>query len=334
MTHRENTDFILAGDIGGTKTNLALFLPRFARHHLVENESYASQDAAEFHEVLEKFLKKYPVNVKSACFGIAGPVRNGRSKTTNLPWEVSEDDLKARFGWEKVRLINDLTATALAIPVLSETELRTINPGEPDPAGTIGVVAPGTGLGIALAVRKEQELIPLASEGGHVDFAPRNEMQFDLLQHLWKQWHHVSVERIVSGPGLHTVYSWLRKKSNDPEPARLTERLAESDPPRIITEAALADGDPVCVQALDLFVSILGAVAGDVALTGLTTGGIYLGGGIPPKILPKLQSGKFMDSFTDKGRFSRLMSTIPVKVILNERAALLGAAHFFEPRIF
>lgn len=330
MADPGDTDFILAGDIGGTKTNLGLFAPRFARHHLVEQESYPSRDVAEFHLVVERFLAKYPVHVKSACFGIAGPVREGRAKTTNLPWEVSQYDLKERFGWEKVRLINDLTATVLAIPVLSESELHSINPVESDPAGAIGVVAPGTGLGMALAVRKRREIIPLPSEGGHVDFAPRNELQMDLLRHLWKQLPHVSAERLVSGPGLHSIYSWLRTTGAEPEPARLTEKLSESDPPTVITETALANGDPVCIQALDLFVSILGAVAGNLALTGMTTGGIYLGGGISPRILPKLQTSQFMDAFTHKGRFSDLMTTIPVKVILNDRAALLGAAHFFD----
>lgn len=326
MTYGSNEGSLLAGDIGGTKTNLGLFEAGAGRPELVVMESYPSSDAKEFRDLVQRFLEEHPARVMAACFGIAGPVIEGKTKATNLPWVVSELDLKARFGWEKVSLINDLTATAFAVPVLTESELHPLNEGKPDPAGTIGLVAPGTGLGIALAVQTEGTVIPLASEGGHVDFAPRDEVQMDLLRHLWTRWPHVSVERLASGPGVHTIYSWLKAYRNHSEPGWLKEKMNQSDPSKVISETALAGAEPLCVQTIELFVSILGAVSGDLALTGMTTGGIYLGGGISPKILPILKSGTFMAAFTDKGRFSELLSTIPVSVILNDKAALLGAA--------
>ncbi len=317
---------VLAGDIGGTKTNLGLFIRGETRPELHVLESYSSKDASGLEELVDRFLTKHSVSLSSACFGIAGPVTEGVCRTTNLPWIVSEAALKERFGWEKARLVNDLAAVAMGVPLLTEAELATINRGRPKREGSIGVVAPGTGLGISLAVVEEGRVHPMASEGGHVDFAPRNELETDLLTDLLKQWTHVSVERLASGPGLLRIYSWLRKYRSHPEPEWLTQKMKSEDPPQVITEAALSQKDPLCVEALDVFVSIVGATAGNLALTGLTTGGIYLGGGVPPKILPKLQDGVFMEAFTAKGRFEDLMREIPVRVILNDRTALLGAA--------
>ena len=326
MEDYNGTHLVLAGDIGGTKTNLGLFSGGETRPELHVLESYPSQDASGLEELVDRFLSDHSVSLSSACFGIAGPVTDGVCKTTNLPWIVSEAALKERFGWERARLVNDLAAVAMGVPVLTESELATINRGRPKREGSIGVVAPGTGLGISLAVIEGGRVHPMASEGGHVDFAPRNKLEMDLLTDLLKEWAHVSVERLAAGPGLFRIYSWLKKYRHHPEPEWLTLKIESEDPPEVITEAALSQKEPLCVEALDLFVSIVGATAGNLALTGLTTGGIYLGGGVPPKILPKLQDGVFMEAFIAKGRFEDIMREIPVRVILNDRTALLGAA--------
>lgn len=326
MEDNRRKNLVLAGDIGGTKANLGLFSTGEGRPEPEALESFSSNAASGLEELLDRFLSRHPRSLSSACFGIAGPVKDGECRTTNLPWIVSETALKDRFGWEHARLVNDLAATVMGVPVLTESELAVINPGRRSRDGSIGVVAPGTGLGISLAVVERGRVHPMPSEGGHVDFAPRNDLETDLLRHLLKRWSHVSVERLASGPGLFTIYSWLREYRGYSEPEWLTAKIEFEDPPQVITEAALTREDSLCMEALDLFVSIMGATAGNLALTGLTTGGIYLGGGIPPKILPKLRDGVFMEAFTAKGRFEGLMREIPVSVILNDRTALLGAA--------
>ena len=320
-----DTHFVLAGDIGGTKTNLAIFISNKERPILSVVESYPSRNASSLEHIIEVFLSKHNVKVDSACFGIAGPVSNGCVKTTNLPWVVSAKKLKELFNWEKVHLINDLAATASSIPFLQDYELVELNHGRHDPTGVVGVVAPGTGLGMALLVSINGKGYPLQSEGGHVDFAPRNSIEIAMLQDLLTS--HVSVERLASGPGLLTIYSWLKKYHNHREPAWIQERFQAGDASKIISDAALVEKEPLCVESLDMFVSILGAATGNLALTGMTTGGVYLAGGICPKILPKLKEEVFMKAFVAKGRFMELLSGIPVKVVLNDKAALLGAAY-------
>jgi len=317
---------VLAGDIGGTKTKLSLF--RVGKRRPVQKtiETYPSREAPNLASILEQFLAKHPAAVTSACFGVAGPVRNGISRTTNLHWDVSEKKLRNRFGWNKVRVINDLTATAYAVPLLTKRELFTLNPGRKVRKEAIGLIAPGTGLGMALLTWKDGSYSPVPSEGGHSDFAPNNEAEAAFWKYLHVRLGHVSVERALSGPGLFIIYCWMKFTGQGSEPAWLSEKLNEGDPSTAITEAAIGEKDPLCVKALDFFISILGATAGSLALTGLTTGGIYLGGGIVPKILTKLQEGLFMRAFVDKGRFRGLVSEIPVHVILNDSAALLGAA--------
>ena len=317
-------DLVIAGDVGGTKTYLALFSPPTEKPVLLAIESYPSRDAGTLEELIEAFLAGLSESVTAACFGIAGPVRQGTVRTTNLPWVVSESTLRERFNWKNVRLINDLAATALSIASLDGSEVVELNPGRPDPEGVIGVVAPGTGLGMALLVFVDGKAHPIESEGGHVDFAPRSPIEIALLQDLLPA--HVSVERLASGPGLFTIYSWLKKYRGHIEPLWLRERFRTEDASRVVSEAAMVEKEPLCVESLDIFVSILGAAAGNLALTGMTTGGIYLAGGICTKILPKLKEGGFMNAFTDKGRFEEFISGVPVRVILNEKAALLGAA--------
>ncbi len=326
MTAANKRTFILGGDIGGTKTNLGLFIAGKRRPVLKVVDTYTSQEAPDLENILDRFLQKHDVSISSACFGIAGPVKKGRCKMTNLPWDVSERKIKNRFGWNRVLLVNDLTATAYAVPFLTKRDLFPLNQARTARGENLGLIAPGTGLGEALLIWRDGRYAPVPSEGGHSDFAPKNEAEIDLWRYLHQRVGHVSTERVLSGPGLFIIYCWLKYTGQGAEPTWLAERMNEGDPSKIISEAALVEKQPLCVKALDLFVSIFGSAAGNLALTGLTRGGIYLGGGIAPKILPKLREGSFMKAFTDKGRFSDLLSQIPVRVILNDRAALLGAA--------
>lgn len=318
---------VLAGDIGGTKTYLGLFRRGKRRPVLKVLEIYASQKAPNLEYIIDDFLRRHQASLTSACFGIAGPVKNGRCKTTNLPWDVSERKIKNRFGWGRVRLINDLTATAYAIPLLTKGELFPLNQRKRTKGENLGLIAPGTGLGMALLVWEDGHYIPVPSEGGHSDFAPNDDAELALWQYLHQRFGHVSAERVLSGPGLFIIYRWLKRTGRRAEPTWLAERINEGDPSGVISEAALAEKEPLCVKTLNLFVSVLGGAAGNLALTGLTKGGVYLGGGICPKILPKLKEDMFMHPFTNKGRFKGLLQEIPVHVILNDKAALLGAAH-------
>jgi glucokinase len=323
----KNKAFVLAGDVGGTKTNLGLFQMGKTRPDLKETETYSSREAPNLEHIIGRFLEKHKVTIASACFGVAGPVQGGRSKTTNLPWIISENSIKKRFRWAHVILVNDLKATAYAIPLLTNKELHALNKAKARKGQNLGLVAPGTGLGMALLIWMENKYIPVASEGGHADFGPNNQKEVELWAYLHERWGHVSVERVLSGSGLSDIYSWLRLSGRHHEPAWLANKIEVMDPARAISEAALDRKDPLCEEALDIFISILGSVAGNLALTGMTTGGVYLGGGIPPKILPKLDQDTFMQAFTNKGRFRDLLEKIPVRVILNDKAALLGAAH-------
>lgn len=326
MTESRDKTVVLAGDIGGTKTNLGLFYQGKRRPLSKVIETYPSLEAPNLEYIIEGFLERHKVAVSVACFGIAGPVENGRCKTTNLPWDVSEERIKRRFKWNHVRLLNDLTAMAHAIPFLNSRESFSLNKAKARKRGNLALLAPGTGLGESLLIFEKGRYIPIPSEGGHTDFSPNNDQEVKLWQYLHAQYGHVSIERVLSGPGLFNIYSWLKDSGQYKEPEWLAREIKKMDPPRIITQAAMNQRQPLCVATLDMFVSILGAVAGNLALTGMTTGGVYLGGGIPPKILPKLRESIFMKSFTNKGRFKGLLEKIPVRVILNDIAALLGAA--------
>lgn len=326
MKLNQKEGLILAGDIGGTKTNLGLYGRGTGRPLMKFVASYPSHSASSLEEIVGEFLTRYPVRVSAACFGIAGPVINGVVKTTNLTWIVSEGGLRERFGWDNVKLVNDLAATARSIPALEQSEVCDLNPGRPDPQGTVGVVAPGTGLGMALLVFVNGRPHPLASEGGHVDFGPRDVKEIELLTHLLSRMPHVSVERLVSGPGLLNIYSWLKEYHHHTEPKWLLELFSLKDPSQVISEVAIEEKEPLCIESLDIFTTILGAIAGNLALTAMATGGIYLAGGIAPKILPKLLDGGFIKAFTAKGRFEEFLSEVPVRVVLNDKAALLGAA--------
>ena len=327
MTNFKDRIIILAGDIGGTKTNLGIFLKGKERPVPKVIETFSSQSAPDLEHIIRQFLEIHPVSVTHACFGIAGPVVNGTSKTTNLPWNISEDRIKKQFNFHHVKLINDLTATAMAIPLLKKDEFFPLNQAGSIKDQNLALIAPGTGLGIAMLIYQKDRYFPIPSEGGHADFAPNNEAEIQLWRYLHQHYGHVSIERVVSGSGLVNIYRWLKDSDRLNEPDWLKQKLKEMDPAKAITEAALVSKDPGCVEALNMFVSIFGAVASNLALTGITTGGVYLGGGIPPKILSKLKEDIFMEAFTNKGRFKGFLEKIPVKVVLNDKAALIGAAY-------
>lgn len=316
---------ILAGDIGGTTTRLAFFQNSDAGMETVAKETFPSRGHGTLGAIVQTFVAATGLAPERACFGIAGPVRNGRVLTPNLPWLVDGLELAAQLGLEQVTLINDLQANAYGIPLLAEQDFALLNPGEADPAGAIAVISAGTGLGEAIAVRDGTGYRPLPGEWGHADFAPRNELESELLLHLRAEHGRVSYERVLSGPGLVNIYRFLRDRRHLPETPEVVAAMAQGVPAAVISGAAMDGRCPLCNQTLDLFVSLYGAEAGNLALRALATGGVFLGGGIAPKIIERLRGPLFMRAFTAKGRLSPLLETIPVRVILNEHTALLGA---------
>jgi len=317
---------LLAGDVGGTKTCLAVISPESGPRALLAETTLSSGDYPNLETLVGEFLSKVDFEISRASFGVAGPVVAGRAKITNLPWEMSEEHLEGALGFP-VRLLNDLEAIAYAVPFLEADDLHTLNEGEPASEGAIAVIAPGTGLGEAYLTWDGSRYRAYASEGGHADFAPNNALEIELLRYLQERFGHVSYERVCSGQGIANVYAFL-KDSGYEEPAWLAERLtAVNDPTPVIVEAALGKKScDICATALVIFASCLGAEAGNMALKVLATGGVYLGGGIPPRIVSVLGQPRFMEAFFYKGRLSGLMAQMPVHVILNPWAALLGAA--------
>ncbi len=317
---------ILAGDIGGTNTRLAFF--EGAPEHLtpVVLEVFPNKGEKSLDAIVSKFLAKHHLSAEAACFGIAGAVRDGYVEATNLPWTVSAKQVSAETGVQDVQLINDLEANAHGIAMLEETDFVVLNAGSPSHSGNRALISAGTGLGEAgLLAEGGGSYRPFPSEGGHVDFAPRNELELDLLRYLMGRFEHVSYERVLSGPGLHNVYEFLRDTGRGEEPPWLAEQIAQGDASAAISKSALEGTSEICVQALDIFVSIYGAEAGNLALKFVATGGTFVGGGIAPKILRKLSSTAFMKAFQAKGRISSLLKDIPVRVITNDKTALLGA---------
>ena len=319
---------ILAGDIGGTKTHLALFRRKNRGLAQVRGEIFQSRDYAGLEEAIRKFLPKKKTAIDGACFGVAGPVLDGRCETTNLPWTIEAESIAKSFGIPTVHLLNDLEATAYGSLFLPDEDFHTLNPGRPQARGNRAVISAGTGLGEAVLFRDGDGYRASASEGGHTDFGPRNPTEIALLEYLLKRHPHVSYERIVSGPGLLNIHQFMKDTGRAEEPERLRKRMAVEDPAAVITEAASTGRPEVCVKTVELFVSIYGAEAGNLALKALAIGGIFLGGGIAPRILPKLSDGAFMEAFVDKGRYASLLRSIPVRIILNETVGLLGAARY------
>jgi glucokinase len=313
---------ILCGDLGGTKSDLALF-PLVPPFEPVATAKFRSGDFGTACDVVDAFLARHPADVTIACLGVPGPVIGGRAEATNLPWVIDAAVLRERLGGCPVVLLNDLEAFAWGLPALGEGCFTVVQAGAANATGNAAVIAAGTGLGQAGMYWDGQRHRPFASEGGHSEFGPRSEREMNLLRYLLARYGgHVSWERVVSGPGLLNLFGFLRDVEGDPVPAE----LAGCDDAEAISSAALAGGPSIAVEALALFVHFYGAEAGNLALKLKATGGVYLGGGIAPRIVPKLVDGTFAASFADKGRFRSLLETIPIRVVLEPRAALWGAA--------
>jgi len=318
---------ILAGDIGGTHARLAFFDASNGHLRLVNEKEYPSRDYPGLEQIVSTFIDQKPQAVDAACFGIAGPVQEGRAQVSNLPWgTVDSHSLAREINVRSTFLINDLEASAWGVGVLDAADMVPLKEGSPNPTGNQAVIAAGTGLGEAgrLWDGRHHQVFPC--EGGHTDFGPRNSLEIELLQYLLAKFGRVSYERVLSGPGLANIYHFLRDTGRGEEPAWLTEKLAGEDPAAVISQSAMEGKSPLCEQALELFVSIYGAEAGNLALKIFSTGGVFISGGIAPKILPKLISKTFIEAFLSKGRMRSLMEKIPVHVVINENAGLLGAA--------
>ena len=316
---------ILAADVGGTTTRLAYFRARHGELVSLAEAHYPSAQHESLYQIVRLFVAEHKLAPERACFGIAGPIIAGRVQTPNLPWSIESDQLAREVGLSAVRLINDLTANTYGIAALKDEDLAVLNQGKADPAGTIALVSAGTGLGESLAYWNGRAHRPLPSEAGHADFAPRSDLEVDLLHYLRAEFGRASYERVLSGPGLVNLYRFLKDRHDLPEDPAVAAAMAAGDPAAVISRAALAGSSPICGKALDIFVSVYGAECGNAALRFLATGGVYLGGGIAPHILEKLREHAFLEAFSAKGRLEPLLATIPVRVILNDRAALLGA---------
>ena len=321
---------LLAGDIGGTKTELAIFSPAEGPRHPLVRAQFPSGDYPSLEAIVGEFLAGVDLPIDRASFAVAGPVLGGQSKITNLTWVVELRALQQALNLEAVTLINDLQAIALAVPILTPDEVATLNEGETMAEGAIAVIAPGTGMGEAFLTWNGTRYQAHASEGGHIDFAPGSTLEIGLLEYLQQRFAHVSVERVCSGRGLPNIYDYLRDSGYAREAPEVAARLAAAeDRTPIIMEHALhaTPSCDLCRTTVDTFIAIFGAAAGNLALTILSTGGVYLAGGIPPRILPALQNGRFMQAFLRKGRLSEVIGRMPVRVIL-ARAAMLGAANY------
>jgi glucokinase len=325
MTEKKK-DMILVGDIGGTNTRLAIMNVVKGRFNILAEEKFSSREEPSLESALRKFLSTPHPPITRACFGVAGPVRFGRCEATNLPWVINAQEIARPLKLQRVGLINDLEANAYGIAALDAKDFETLNQGTLDAQGNRAVISAGTGLGEASLFWDGAEYRTFASEGGHSDFAPRNHVEMDLLNYLLKRHSRVSIERIISGRGLLLIYQFLKDTRKAEEPAWLSDQMRQQDPPAVISRNALEGKNSLCMDALDLFVSLYGAEAGNMALKVMATGGVYLGGGIAPKIIAKLKEPVFMNAFTAKGRMKHLLQTFPVHVIVNPKAALFGAA--------
>ena len=322
---------ILAGDVGGTKVDLALYDFTNGRLSPTRDKVYKAKDYPGLEVIVKDFLGADKVS--AACFGVPGPVRDGRLRLTNLPWTLDSRELSAGLDIQHVFLINDLEANGYGVAELSPDQIYTLSEGDASQVGNRALIAAGTGLGQGYLIWNGRAHIPYPSEGGHVDYAPRNEDEIDLLRFLKEKYNgRVSFERVVAGMGLTNIYEFLREVRGVDEPSWLAERIANEDPNAVITELALSAKSEICEKAMGMFVSAYGAEAGNLALKVLSVGGLYVGGGIAPRILEKLKDGTFMKAFTDKGRLSQLLINMPVRIILEPRAAQLGAAAYAEAR--
>ncbi|MGA8739654.1 MAG: glucokinase [Terracidiphilus sp.] len=323
---------ILAGDVGGTKVHLALYDFTDGKLSQTRDKQFPAREYSGLEEIVKEFLGTDKVT--AACFGVPGPVRDGRLRLTNLPWTLDSRELAKNLGIDHVFLINDLEANGYGVAELGAEQIYTLSDGDASQIGNRGLIAAGTGLGEGILAWNGRIHVPYPSEGGHTDFGPRNEEEIELLRFLQRKYSgRVSYERVVSGMGLTNIYEFLRDGRGMEEPKWLADKIAEAhDPNSVITEMALSAKSEICAKALDMMVSIYGAEAGNLALKVLSVGGLYVGGGIAPKILEKLKDGTFIKAFQDKGRLSQLLINMPVRVILDSGSALIGAASYAEAR--
>lgn len=325
---KEKADFMayLAADIGGTKTHLNIYQIENEKLIVVKDQKYKSHEHPNLESIVQDFLKDFNGHIERACFGIAGPIHDQVCKATNLPWVVDGKKMQKELKIDKVFLINDLEANAYGIKKLNPEDFFVLNKGEASSKGNLALISAGTGLGEAGFYFDGKETHPFPSEGGHADFAPRDAVEIELLKYLQGKYGHVSYERILSGPGFFDLYLFYTECLKFPKCAKVESREVKSDPSRIISEAAIEGKDKTCEEVMHRFVSIYGAESGNLALKFLALGGVYIGGGIAPKILEKMKNGPFLSSFINKGRFEGVLKNIPIKVILDENTALKGAA--------
>jgi glucokinase len=324
---------ILAGDTGATKTVLTYFEIIDGKLRKVVEERYKSTEYNSLEEIIQSFLDEQSFTPQYACFGVPGPVVNGEVKVTNLPWRINEQSLKEQFNLTAVKLVNDLVAVAAAVPYLQNEDLYTLHRGVSsacalDEDCLSVVIAPGTGLGQALIGKFAQRNAEFGSEGGHIDFAPRNSVEIDLLQHMLKRLKRVSLERVLSGMGISNIYDFLSETNViKPNPSVEERFVSKEAKPRVIGEEALTGSDPLCIKTIDIFVSILLSHAGNIALSYIPKGGIYLGGGIPPKLLDRLKKEDIAKDYLDKGRLSQVVEETPLYVINDDKCAVKGAGY-------
>ena len=321
---------LLVGDIGGTKTLLATFRADAAGLTLVRRESYSSGAHRSLEEIIARYRASLPGEAfEACCFGVAGPIREGRCKVTNLPWEMDEASLAVACGAKRGKLLNDLEAMAYGMLFVQPHKLLSLNAGTTVRGGHCAVIAAGTGLGEAFLTWDGEQYHPMASEGGHTDFGPRNDLEIDLLKFLQARYgSHVSYERILSGAGFHDLFQFLRSTGQYVPTDELLRRLESEEPQPVISELGLAGRDPLCAKTVDLFCEIYGAEAGNLALKCVGLGGVFLGGGIGPRLQAAMTGGAFLRGFCDKGRFSNHMRTLPVRMTLDPETPLLGAANY------
>jgi glucokinase len=320
---------ILAGDIGGTRTRLAAFETEGNRLQCVVEKTYLSQQHDGLSVILAEFIRTEGIPVHSACIGVAGPVRGGRSKISNLPWTIDSRELAQQLKLSSVGLLNDLEAYAYGIDALESKDFITLSEGAEDAEGNRAVISARTGLGMAGLYWDGFRHHPFACEGGHADFAPRNDLEMEMLGYLQKKYGRISYERILSGPGIKNIYDFLRDTHKSEELEWLRKQMdASQDPPALISQMALEGKAAICDRCLSIFVSVFGAETGNAALKFMSTGGIFIGGSIAAKIVPKMKDPVFMQSFLDKGRMEALLKDMTVKIVLNDDCGIIGAARY------
>jgi glucokinase len=325
----DNRAMILAGEIGATRTRLAAFQKEGSRLPMVVEKTYMSHEHGNLSEIIAAFIKAEGIAVHQACFGVAGPVRRGRSKISNLPWVIDSRDLAKQLQLDAVGMINDLEAYAYGIDGLDAKDFVTLNEGSEDAEGNRAVISARTGLGVAGLYWDGFRHHPFACEGGHADFAPRNAMETELLAYLQKKHGRISCERLLSGPGIKNIYDFLRDARKAEEPQWLKDQMeAAQDPPALISQLAAEGKAAICDQAMTIFVSIYGAETGNIALNFLSTGGIFIGGSVAAKNVSRMKDPIFMQSFLDKGRMASLLKEMPVTIVLNDDSGLIGAARY------